>query len=115
MSNQPDTTAQVTALARDYRNLDNQKALIEEQQDSIKTRVRNLLDVGDAVDVDGRTVRVEPNRRFDPVRAAKELPAELLVLCKVEKVDPAAARKVLPPAMYQALMSDVGQPRVVLA
>ena len=114
MTTQPTTTDQVAALARDYRNLDLQKSLIEEQQENIRQRVRDLLDVGDSVDVDGKAVRVEPNRRFDPARAAAELPPDLLALCKVEKVDSAAARKVLPPSLYESLMSAVGKPRVVL-
>lgn len=114
MTTRPDTADQIAALARDYRNLDLQKALIEEQQDNIRTRVRDLLDVGDCVDVDGKPVRVEPNRRFDPARAAAELPPELLALCTVSKVDPATARKTLPPAVYSSLMSEVGKPRVVI-
>jgi hypothetical protein len=109
-----DTTSQVEALARDYRALEDQRRLIEEQQDDIKERVRKILDIGDAVDVDGRAVRVEPNRRFDPARAATELPPNLLTMCTVTKVDPAAARRVLPPALYASLMSDAGKPRVVL-
>lgn len=112
---QPTTDEQVAALARDYRNLNNQKSLIEEQQDHIKERVRDLLQVGDSVVVDGTAVRVEPNRRFDPKRAVAELPPDLLEMCRVTKVDPAAARKVLPPALYEGLMSEVGSPRVVLA
>lgn len=111
---QPDTATQVAALARDYRLLDNQKSLIEEQQTNIRTRVRQMLNVGDSVDVDGRMVRVEPNRRFDPVRAAAELPPSLLEMCRVEKVDPTLAKRTLPPALYESLMSEVGQPRVVL-
>ena len=111
----PTVAEQVAALARDYRRLDNDKALIEEAQDGIKRRVRDLLDVGDRVEVDGKAVTVSVNRRFDPARAAVELPPELRDLCTVTKVDPTAAKKVLPPAVYESLMSEVGQPRVVLA
>lgn len=107
-------TDQVTALTRDYRQLDLQKVMIEEQQAGIRTRIRDLLDVGDRVDVDGRTVSVTANRRFDPKLAEKELPTELLAMCKVEKVDAALAKRVLPPALFETFMAEVGAPVVRL-
>lgn len=108
-------TDELAGLVRRYRQLDISAREIADEQADIKARVRKLLDVGDRVPVDGKPVAVQPNRRFDPGLAERVLTPEWLAACTVKKVDSAAAKKILPPALYEACMAEVGDPRVVIA
>lgn len=88
------------------------KAALEAEEKDIKAQIRALVPGPDTYAAGGYVLSVSPNRRFDTATAERILPAELLDLCKVAKVDPAAARGVLPPALYQQCMKQVGDDRV---
>lgn len=88
---------------------------IEAEEARLKTLIRSRLHVGDRGTVNGQTVlALSPNRRFSPSLAEQVLPASLLDLCKVTKVDSSTAKKTLPPALYDSCMAEVGEPVVKL-
>ena len=91
------------------------KAELEQTEKDIKAQIRALVPGPDTYDAGGVTLAISTNRRFDPTVAERVLPVELLDLCRVAKVDSAAAREVLPPALYEACMSEVGDYRVGFA
>ncbi len=88
------------------------KAALEVEERDVKAQIRALVPGPDTYAAGGYTLSVSPNRRFDPALAARIVPDTLLELCKVAKVDSAAAREVLPPALYQQCMKAVGDDRV---
>jgi len=60
------------------------------------------------------TVTVSPQRRFNADRAAEVVPIDLYQLCQETVVSSARAKAILPPAVYEACMVEVGQPRVTV-
>lgn len=90
------------------------KAELEAEERQLKQQIRELVEGPDAYKAGDLTVTVSLNRRFDPQLAERNVPTELLDLCKISKVDPAAAKEVLPPALYQACMAEIGDYRVAV-
>jgi hypothetical protein len=89
------------------------KTTLEAEEAQLKTTIRAHLKPGDQGCVNGQpVVAVTPNRRFSPTLALETLPEPLLSLCMVTKVDSAAAKKALPPAVYEQCMAEVGEPVV---
>lgn len=108
------TTAALDGDVRRFLELDERRKDIEAEQAIIKARIR-ALGVGHYDAPCGVGVTVSPNRRFDPGLAEQVIPDELLTLCRVTVVDSKAAKRALPPAVYEQCMKPVGDPRVVLA
>lgn len=104
---------QLDALARRYLELAAQRDDLDRQMEGIKAVLREHYPDGANLDTPcGATINVTISRRFDPALAERTLPGELLALCRVTKVDPAAARKALPPALFESLMSPSGKATV---
>lgn len=59
-------------------------------------------------------VHVTPQRRFSPVLAAELLTAEQLVEITETSLSGAKAKQVLPPALYEQLLCEIGEPRVTV-
>lgn len=90
-------------------------AELENDAADLKAQLRARLPVGEHTVGGVKALTITANRRFSPALAEEVVPAELLALCKVEKVDPATARKVLPPWLYEQAMTEVGERVVRLA
>lgn len=108
------TTEALDADVKRFLELDERRKDIEAEQATIKARIR-ALGVGHYDAPCGVGVTVSPNRRFDPKVAEEVIPDQLLALCRVTVVDSKAAKRALPPAIYEQCMKPVGEPRVVLA
>lgn len=107
------TPDELAELTRRYLELAARRDEAELELTTIKAKIRDAHPTGtNLTTTDGVHVAVTANRRFDPTLAADVIPADLLTLCQVVKVDPATARKTLPPALYDACMVDVGEPVV---
>lgn len=90
-----------------------QRAEIEAEEAHLKKTLRAHLTIGTPATVNGQpVVTLTPNRRFNADLAKQTLPESLLALCTVTKVDSAAAKKTLPPALYEQCMAEVGEPVV---
>lgn len=101
---------------RQLRRITNEITDLQAIAEDIKARLRAAVPAGSKVEVDGQPAfSVTPNRRFNATTAEHVLPAELLELCKVSRVDAKAAKEVLPPALYAQCMVEVGEPVVRLA
>lgn len=61
-----------------------------------------------------RKVEIRPNRKFNPQRAEELLPAEWLIRCRAMRIDTKLARAILPPELYRACQTVVGEPIVVI-
>lgn len=106
---------QLTDLISRLRDINSKLADLTAAADDIKSQIRQAVPAGARALIDGQpAVTVSANRRFDPDLAKTVLPPELVQLCLVEKVDGAQAKRNLPPAVYEQLMTDVGQPVVRL-
>lgn len=112
-----DTPTTVDDLVARYAELERRRHSIVEEQDFIKGQLRKEFEVGKHELATG-TVTLSPNRRFDPKVAEQVLtqinPA-LIQACSVTKLDAAAAKKVLPPAVYESCMKESPDPKVVIA
>jgi hypothetical protein len=106
---------QLTPLAARLAAILAEKAELENAEKAIKTQIRSLVPGPDTYQAGDVALTVSANRRFDPATAERVLPAELLDLCRIAKVDAAAAREVLPPALYAQCMTEVGDYRVGFA
>lgn len=110
-----DITATLAPLAAELARVLADKAELETRERDIKARIRAIVPGPDTYAAGDATLVVSPNRRFDPKLAERVLPAELLDLCRTSKVDAAAAREVLPPALYDQCMAQVGDYRIGFA
>lgn len=104
------TVERAAELAAEYLDLTNRQRAIAERLDAVKAELRDLgagpHTVGDL------TVTVTPSRRFNPDQAARVLPAELLAQITAPAVSSSLAKRILPPALYDACMVESGDPRV---
>jgi hypothetical protein len=88
---------------------------LEAEEKHLKQQIRTHLTVGDRGTVNGQPViTIAPNRRFNIALAEKTLPAELLKLCTLTKIDSSIAKKTLPPVLYDSCMAEIGEPIVRL-
>ena len=95
---------------RRYRELADEADRIGEEQESIKHRLRGLGE--GRHDLPSGRVTISRQRRFDAHRAELFLPADLYTSICETKPSPAIARRVLPPAVLDQLMSEIGEPVV---
>lgn len=102
-------------LASELANILEAKADLEARERDIKARIRAAVPGPDTYQAGDVALSISVNRRFDPQVAERVLPTDLLDLCRISKVDAAAAKEVLPPAAYAACMSEVGEYRVGFA
>lgn len=105
--------AQLDTDVKRYLELDAAKADIEIEQAAIKERLR-ALGVGSYTAPCGVAVTITPNRRFNPAEAERIVPAELIPAISTTAIDAKKAKAMLPPALYEAAMLPVGEPRVTL-
>lgn len=111
------TTARIDDLVARYLELEQRKASLVEEQDVIKNQLREALDYGKH-ETGAGTVTLSVNRRFDPTLAREVLtrlnPA-LIDACSTTNLNAAAAKKILPPAVYEQCMKESKDPKVVIA
>lgn len=105
--------AQLDNDVKRYLDLDAKKADIEIEQAAIKERLR-ALGIGAHATPCGVSVTVATNRRFNPAEAEKIVPADLIPAISTTAIDAKKAKAILPPALYEAAMLPVGEPRVVI-
>ena len=96
-----------------YLELDAMKADLEAEQSIIKARLRGLGE-GKYDAPCGVAVTIRPNRRFNPAKAEEIVPAELIPAIQTLIINSKKAKALLPPALYEASMVAVGDPRVVI-
>lgn len=106
-----DTATQLDQDVKRYLELDAIKADMQLEQDAIKARLRDL-GAGVHHAPCGVNVSVTPNRRFNSDRALEVVPPALLEQIQSVVVDTKKAKAILPPAAYDACMTEVGDPRV---
>lgn len=106
-------STQLDADVKRYLELDALKADIETEQGIIKERLRDLGN-GAHVAPCGVSVSVSPNRRFNADKAADVVPPVLLEQIQSLSIDTKKAKALLPPAVYDLCMVEVGQARVSL-
>lgn len=108
-------TDDLRATAHRLLTVQQQRAELENEERDLKARLRAALSVGDKGTIDGQqVVSIVPNRRFSP-DLAEQLPEPLRKLTLVTRPDSSTAKRNLPPAVYDTLMAEVGEPKVVLA
>lgn len=80
--------------------------------ESLKTELRDRLDIGDYT-LDGRpAVRITQTRRLDVDKAAGMLPVELRELARSTSYDVRKLREYLAPAFIAECMVETGNPSV---
>lgn len=105
----------LTPLAGQLAEVLAAKAVLEEDERTIKAQIRKLVPGPDTYQAGDVAITVGVNRRFDPKTATRLLPPDMLALCQVLKVDSAQAKTVLPPAIYEKCMAEVGEYRIGFA
>jgi hypothetical protein len=108
-------TDQVAGLVRAWRSLEQKRLDIVDEQVEVKAQIRKLLEVGDTLDVDGKAIRCQPNRRFDVDRGVALLESAIRDICRTESYDPAKVKQHLTPALLSACMVEQGEPKLTLA
>ena len=74
----------------------------------IRDRIKTIVPGPDRYAAGTLTITVSPNRRFDPVLAETTLPVDVLAACQVPRIDPAKAKQLPPPALYDKCLDDHG-------
>ncbi len=92
------------------------KAAIDEQSEALKAELRNRLTVGQTgVDAQGhKRVSVYRTASWNEDKAREVLPAALIPLCEVTKLDREKVKAMVSPTLY-AECQVLGAPKVVLA
>lgn len=107
---------QITPVATELATVQDRIKEMTERADTLKAQLRDLTQgTPDSYAAGALTVTISLNRRFNPQLAERILPDDVLALCRVSKVDSAAAREVLPPALYEQCMAPVGDVKVALS
>jgi hypothetical protein len=110
------TPAELDALTVRYLELASKREDIDGELEGIKAKLRDAYPDGIRTSTSsGVMVSVSVTRRFDPEQAKNVLPAHLLQQCLVTKVDAATAKKLVPPALYDACSVVTGKPTVRIA
>jgi len=103
------------AAAKELREITAQEKLLAERKEAVKALLAKVLAVGErGISPDGDilvTVRAGA-ARFNPQKAAEQLPTEVLPSVMVTTVDAKRAKAVLAPALYE-LCLDYNKPSVV--
>lgn len=106
-------------LTKEYLEVDAKRQEYAERCEGIKAKLRTELAIGRYDTASGVKVAIVPQRRFNEEQARTVLTdhglGELLPLCMKEVVDSAKAKQVLPGAVYDLCMREVGDPRVSIA
>lgn len=118
MTNAPDSTAAVEALARRRLELTARRDDITAAIDQVDEALMTLLQPGEAAQIDGDNIWVirSGNRRFNPEKAREVLPETLINAITVTEthLDAKVAKEVLPPALYNEVCTE-GRPFVAKA
>lgn len=118
MTEQDETTELTEEQAEKVRILEKLKSdreKLQQQEDTLKGELRDELGEGKYT-VDGQpAISVSATRTFDSETARENVPKELLPLILSESIDSAKARKILPPAMYDACRKESGKKQIRLS
>lgn len=95
-------TQRITELVLRRLDLKEQAAAIQAELDAIDAELTAGRESGDTLELDGRPVlTVVRQRRFSTKLAAEHCTDAQLAAITVPKIDPARARDVLPPQLYE--------------
>ncbi len=108
--NAPDAVA---VLVRDLAAVQAQKAELDEREDHIKAALRRVADIG-TTRIGDLTLSVVQARKFDLGQAARRYPLNAHPDLYATTLDPKRVKAALPPAEYDTLMVNNGEPRVSL-
>jgi hypothetical protein len=112
------TGARERELIAAYLGIDAQIRKLSETKTALRDQLALIVGGHRQISLDGHVVMTQaPNRRFDP-SLAEELLAdfpELLRACQRTAIDPATAKRVLPPGLYEKAMAETGLPRLSIA
>lgn len=103
-------TNDLDQLIADYVALSAERAAIDEQLGLIRAHLAGL-GAGTHTGARGRVTVTYPHR-FSLDRAAEVLPEQLLAACTTATVTPKAAKKVLPPGLYDQCCTTADTPVV---
>lgn len=99
-------------LVKEYAQLADQRNTIDERLDAIKAELRTLG--AGSHPIAGLTVTISPNRRIDNERVQTLYPFESHPELYKLAPDSKLIRENLPPKVVGSLMTEVGEPRVVV-
>jgi hypothetical protein len=105
--------AAATAIVTQLAAVQDSKALLADRETALKTALRELLGTGKH-QVAGLTVSITPNRRFNSDAAEVAYPRTQYPELYTLTLDSKKTKNAIPPGDYDALMLDVGDPRVSL-
>ena len=105
-----------TRLADTQARKDELTAPLDAQIDELKAAIRDeLATEGPGTFTAGdHNVTLRPNRRFDPMEALRVLPETIVQTITTTTIDTALAKKRLSPDMYEACMTERGNPVVIV-
>jgi hypothetical protein len=99
-------------LVKEYVRLREQREQIDTAMDGIKHLLRSL---GNGThEIANLSVQIIPNRRLDTKRVATELPQQAHPGLYKTVPDPTALRRHVSPDYYESLMTEIGEPKVVI-
>lgn len=104
------------ALIKRLSELTRKAADLKEEMDSIKARMR-ALGAGRHEFAVG-TIRITPQKRFDPELAEKvlsEINPDLVAACMVSKIDAGKVKEIVGDLVYERCQAPSGEPKVTLA
>lgn len=108
--------ADTAGVVAQIHRLNAQAEEIDGEVRALKAVLRQRLAVGQAGVVNGqKVVTLSPNRRFDPELARQVVPSDLIPSISSTSIDSKLAKALLPPALYEAAMREVGDPVVRLS
>lgn len=105
-----------TRLADAQARKDELTAPLDAQIEELKAAIRDeLATEGPGTFTAGdHSITLRPNRRFDPMEALRVLPETIVQTITTTTIDTALAKKRLSPDMYEACMTERGNPVVIV-
>ncbi|MGH9252132.1 MAG: hypothetical protein ACRD0W_21835 [Acidimicrobiales bacterium] len=102
------------ALAAELAQVQAQKANLTEREESIKELFRDNLDKGKH-DAGIYTITVTPNRRIDEARVRAAYPPDRYPNFYKQVVHTDGVKALVEPAVYDALLGEVGKRKISIA
>ena len=109
-----DITTIAHRLAEAQARRDELLAPLDEQISDLKAQLRDALPEPGTYPAGDHTITLRANRRFDPTEALRVLPETIVQTITTTTIDTALAKKRLSPDMYEACMTERGNPVVIV-
>lgn len=107
-------TIDIAAIAGELAQVQEGIRRLTDREKQLKAELRGVLPLGKHL-AGNLSVSVSPNRRIDEAKVATTYPQDQWPGFWIAKPATTVIRNSIPPAVYEQLMSEVGEPKITVS